>query len=70
MEKTIWSARKNLRPKKKKKKKGKRKKEKPFGLDLLDEQDVFNSSGNTIVVYKTILISTPSHFCNFQIIFQ
>lgn len=27
-------------------------KEKPSGLDLLDEQNVSNSSGNTTVVYK------------------
>lgn len=32
-------------------------KEKPFGLDLLDKQNVFNSPGNTIVVCKIILIS-------------
>lgn len=45
---TIWSARKNEEAKIE---------EKPFGLDLLDEQTVFNSPGNIIVVCKIILIN-------------
>lgn len=40
---------------------------KPSGLDLLDEQNVSNSSENTTAVYKLYCaISTPSHFRNFQ----